>query len=297
MYRPESSKTLDLVTKDVDTPPAVNLKRVVTIIPARYGSTRFPGKPLALIDGIPMVQQVVKRVKESRLAEGSYVVATDDPRIQDALIPFETATVMTRTDHASGSDRIWEAFQAISQDTPDAYDWIINLQGDEPFISPEHLDTLLHAMQTHADDADIVTLVTPYFSSDAPQTQDEANALLDNTNRVKALYTPSGKVLYFSRLPIPFLRNGLEVAEHCQPDSTTYFRHIGVYAYKVKALERFVEAGEDALERAEQLEQLRALALGMSLYAGLVPSAPVGVDTPEDLANLLNAPSAVQTVI
>jgi 3-deoxy-manno-octulosonate cytidylyltransferase (CMP-KDO synthetase) len=293
MYRPESSKTLDLVTKDVDTPPAVNLKRVVTIIPARYGSTRFPGKPLALIDGIPMVQQVVERVKESRLAEGSYVVATDDPRIQDALIPFETATVMTRTDHASGSDRIWEAFQAISQDTPDAYDWIINLQGDEPFISPEHLDTLLHAMQTHADDADMVTLVTPYFSSDLPQTQDAANALLDNTNRVKALYTPSGKVLYFSRLPIPFLRSGLNIQEHCQPDSTTYFRHIGVYAYKVKALERFVQAGEDALERAEQLEQLRALALGMSLYAGLVPSAPVGVDTPEDLARLTQATSAV----
>jgi 3-deoxy-manno-octulosonate cytidylyltransferase (CMP-KDO synthetase) len=240
-----------------------------------------------------MVQQVVERVKESRLAEGSYVVATDDPRIQDALIPFETATVMTRTDHASGSDRIWEAFQAISQDTPDAYDWIINLQGDEPFISPEHLDTLLHAMQTHADDADMVTLVTPYFSSDLPQTQGEANALLGNANRVKALYTPSGKVLYFSRLPIPFLRSGLNIQEHCQPDSTTYFRHIGVYAYKVKALERFVQAGEDALERAEQLEQLRALALGMSLYAGLVPSAPVGVDTPEDLARLTQATSAV----
>ena len=134
MYRPEPSKTLDVVTKDVEACSAVNLKRVVTIIPARYGSTRFPGKPLALIDGIPMVQQVVERVKESRLAEGTYIVATDDVRIQDALSPFETATVMTRTDRASGSDRIWEAFQAIRQDTPDAYDWIINLQGDEPFI-------------------------------------------------------------------------------------------------------------------------------------------------------------------
>ena len=293
MYRPPSPQTLDLVTKGETPCPAVDLKRVATIIPARYGSTRFPGKPLALIEGVPMVQQVVERVKESRLAEGSYVVATDDPRIQEALVPFETTTVMTRADHASGSDRIWEALQAISQDKSDAYDWVINLQGDEPFISPEHLDTLLQAMQDYADDADIVTLVTPYFSSESPQTQAEASTLLDNTNRVKALYTPSGKVLYFSRLPIPFLRSGLDLQEHCQPTSSTYYRHIGVYAYKVKALECFVEAGEDALERAEQLEQLRALALGMSIYAGVVSSAPVGVDTPEDLARLLNEASAV----
>jgi 3-deoxy-manno-octulosonate cytidylyltransferase (CMP-KDO synthetase) len=265
----------------------VDLKRVATIIPARYGSTRFPGKPLALIEGLPMVQQVVERVKESRLGQGTYVVATDDARIVEALKPFNTHALLTRSDHQSGSDRIWEALQAISQDKPDAYDWVINLQGDEPFISPEHLDTLLHAMQTHAEDADIITLVTPYFSSEAPQTQAEASTLLDNANRVKALYTPSGKILYFSRLPIPFLRSGLNLQEHCQPTSSTYYRHIGVYAYKVKALECFVEAGEDALERAEQLEQLRALALGMSIYAGVVSSAPVGVDTPEDLAQLL----------
>jgi len=286
VFRSESPKTLAFVTNDSAFSDAINVKRVATIIPARYGSTRFPGKPLALIDGIPMVQQVVERVKESRLAEGTCVVATDDPRIQDALVPFETKTVMTRATHASGSDRIWEAFQVISQETPDAYDWVINLQGDEPFISPEHLDTLLHAMQHYADEADIVTLVTPYFSSEAPQSQEEALALLENTNRVKALYTHSGKVLYFSRLPIPFLRSGLDVQAHCQSTSTTYYRHIGVYAYKVDALKRFVEAGEEALEVAEQLEQLRALALGMSIYAGLVPSAPSGVDTPEDLASL-----------
>ncbi len=286
MYRRDASKTLELVTKNEDAHGTLDLKRVVTIIPARYGSTRFPGKPLAMIEGLPMVQHVVERVKESRLVEGRYIVATDDLRIQEALIPFETRTVMTRTDHASGSDRIWEAFQAISQNKPDAYDWVINLQGDEPFISPEHLDTLLHAMQAYANEADIVTLVTPYFSSESLQTQDEATQLLNNTNRVKALYTPTGKVLYFSRLPIPFLRSGLDVAKHAQPTSTTYFRHIGVYAYKVKALQRFVEAGEDALEHAEQLEQLRALALGMSIYAGVVSSAPVGVDTPEDLARL-----------
>jgi 3-deoxy-manno-octulosonate cytidylyltransferase (CMP-KDO synthetase) len=287
VYRPPHLETLAVVTNPASPAPPLDLTRVATLIPARYGSTRFPGKPLALIDGLPMVQQVVERVKESRLGQGTYVVATDDARIVEALKPFETPTLLTRADHQSGSDRIWEAFQTIHHDTPDAYDWVINLQGDEPFISPEHLDTLLHAMQAYADEADIVTLVTPYFSSEAPQTQAEATALLNNTNRVKAVYTSHGKVLYFSRLPVPFLRSGLDIQAHCQPNSTTYFRHIGVYAYKVKALAQFVQAGEADLERAEQLEQLRALALGLSIYAGVVSSAPVGVDTPEDLAQLL----------
>ena len=287
MYRPPSSETLDLVTNLHTSKPPINLKRVMTIIPARYGSTRFPGKPLALIHGLPMVQQVVERVKESPLVEGTYLVATDDVRIQEALHPFKTPFVMTRSDHASGSDRIWEAFETVSGEDPDAFDWVINIQGDEPFISPEHLESLINAIQNHSDVADIVTLVTPYFSSEPPQSLAEASDLLDNTNRVKALYTASGKVLYFSRLPIPFLRGGIQLTEHCQVNSGVYYRHLGVYAYKVNALKRFVQASVDPLEEAEQLEQLRALALGMNIYAGVVSFAPVGVDTPEDLEALL----------
>jgi 3-deoxy-manno-octulosonate cytidylyltransferase (CMP-KDO synthetase) len=264
----------------------LDLSRVLTVVPARYGSSRFPGKPLADIHGVPMVQQVVERIKESRLAESTYCVATDDTRIQEALAPFYTDSKMTDPNHPSGSDRIWEALSAYNMDD---YDWVINIQGDEPFMSPGHLDTLIAAMETHQGNADIVTLVTPYFPQNEPATSvEEAQRRLSNPNMVKALYTSSGKVLYFSRLPIPCVRDGLEL-DHCAYDAGIYFRHLGVYAYKVSALKQFVESPAAKIEDLEKLEQLRALSLGMNIYAGVVSSAPVGVDTPEDLERLLQA--------
>ena len=260
-----------------------SVDRVLTVVPARYGSSRFPGKPLADLFGLPMVQHVIERIKESQLAGGDYCVATDDTRIQEALVPYNTRALMTRVDHPSGSDRLWEA---LNQHDVSAYDWVVNIQGDEPFISAEHLNTLLEAVSTHATTADIVTLITPYFGDGAPSSLEEASRQLGDINKVKALYTPSGIVLYFSRLPIPCVRDGVSLMEHCQPDSTVYYRHLGVYAYKVSALKRFVESGESMLESLEKLEQLRALELGMSIYAGVVSTAPVGVDTPEDLEAL-----------
>jgi 3-deoxy-manno-octulosonate cytidylyltransferase (CMP-KDO synthetase) len=262
----------------------IDMKRVLTVIPARYGSSRFPGKPLAQIHGMPMVQQVVERVKESRLAQGTYCVATDDTRIQEALEPFGTTALMTREDHPSGSDRLWEALNLYDIKT---FDWVVNIQGDEPFMAAEHLDTLLEAMEQHQQDADILTLVTPYFGEEAPTSDTDAVQQLADINKVKALYTAGGKVLYFSRLPIPCIRDGVVASLHCQRDSTIYYRHLGVYAYKVSALKRFVESPASALENLEKLEQLRALELGMAIYAGVVPHAPVGVDTPEDLKRLI----------
>jgi 3-deoxy-manno-octulosonate cytidylyltransferase (CMP-KDO synthetase) len=258
-------------------------ERMLTVVPARYGSSRFPGKPLADLFGMPMVQHVVERIKESELADGSYCVATDDDRIQEALVPYNTPTVMTRVDHPSGSDRLWEA---LNQHDVSAYDWVVNVQGDEPFISAEHLNTLLHTAATHASQADIVTLITPYFGDGAPATLEDAQQQLNDKNKVKALFTPGGRVLYFSRLPIPCVRDGLSLQVHCQTDSGVYYRHLGVYAYKVSALKRFVEAGDSRLENLEKLEQLRALELGMNIFAGVVETAPVGVDTPEDLEAL-----------
>jgi 3-deoxy-manno-octulosonate cytidylyltransferase (CMP-KDO synthetase) len=262
----------------------LDLSRILTVVPARYGSSRFPGKPLALIHGMPMVQQVIARIQESRLSQTTFCVATDDTRIQEALIPYNTPTQMTNPNHPSGSDRIWEA---LSNYTIQDYDWVINIQGDEPFMSPEHLDTLLATMEAHADDADIVTLITPYFPKDEPATSlENAHERLVNPNMVKALYTASGKVLYFSRLPIPCVRDGLTL-DHCDYDAGVYHRHLGVYAYKVSALERFVHSPMAVIEDLEKLEQLRALSLGMSIYAGVVECAPVGVDTPKDLEKLL----------
>jgi 3-deoxy-manno-octulosonate cytidylyltransferase (CMP-KDO synthetase) len=267
--------------------PVTNLElaveRILTVVPARYGSSRFPGKPLADLFGMPMVQHVIERIKESQLANSTYCVATDDTRIQEALLPYNTPSVMTRVDHPSGSDRLWEA---LNQHDVSAYDWVINVQGDEPFISAEHLNTLLETAVAHANTADIVTLITPYFGDGTPETPTAAQDQLNDTNKVKALYTPGGRVLYFSRLPIPYVRDGLSLSDHCQAESGVYYRHLGVYAYKVSALKQFVESGDSRLENLEKLEQLRALELGMSIYAGVVATAPVGVDTPEDLEAL-----------
>ncbi|XVJ51246.1 MAG: 3-deoxy-manno-octulosonate cytidylyltransferase [Vampirovibrio sp.] len=286
MYRHTESEALNIVTNREASRQDLNPARVVTMIPARYASTRFPAKPLTLIHGIPMVQHVVKRIQESQLGQSRFWVATDDTRIVQALEAFKTPSIMTRVDHPSGSDRLWEALQII--EGTDAYDWVINVQGDEPFISPHDLSTLWQAMQSYQDVADIVTLVTPYFGSDTPHTVEEANALLKNPNRVKAVYTEAGQILYCSRAPIPYLREGLQLSQHTQANSTTYYRHIGVYAYKIKALQRFVEAPVSSLEAYEGLEQLRALSLGLRLYAGVVDKAPIGVDTPEDLELLLS---------
>lgn len=234
---------------------------VIAVIPARYASTRFPGKPLVDIQGKPMIQHVWER---TRAVPGiaRCLIATDDPRIEAAARAFGAEVLMTRSDHPSGTDRIWEAASPLEGD------WIMNVQGDEPFLNPGHLQAVLLAIPERPR-ADILTLVCPLQGLE--QWRDP--------NIVKAVLSENGQALYFSRAPIPYHRDHPETPRHV-------FRHIGLYCYRREALSRFTALPASRLEEIERLEQLRALEAGMRIDAVVVDGAPVGVDTPEDLARL-----------
>lgn len=254
-------------------------KKVLVVIPARFGSTRFEGKPLAVIAGKPMIQHVVERVAESLFSEATVVVATDDQRIATVVESFGGVVQLTSAHHPSGSDRVWEVAQYYPH-----LPYVLNLQGDEPFIKPAALNALLEQLAqfvlTNQPAPDILTLVTPL----AHTVQDLQTALA-NPNCVKAVRAISGQVLYFSRAGIPFVRDD-------EPFSTiagvqqSFFRHLGVYLYSHSALQRFVCLPPSPLEQLEKLEQLRAMEAGFRIFAAVVPEAPVGVDTPEDLERL-----------
>jgi 3-deoxy-manno-octulosonate cytidylyltransferase (CMP-KDO synthetase) len=235
---------------------------VYGIIPARYASTRFPGKPLAMIKGKPMVQWVYERVQSSEVRD--LAVATDDERIADCVRGFGGVAVMTSPDHASGTDRCGEAAQVFR---PDDNDVIVNIQGDEPFISPREI----HLLASVFEDAtvQIATLVNPFSDT----------ALLNDPNVVKVTKTKDGKVLYFSRLPIPYLRTGGIAPKQ-------YYRHIGIYAYRYHVLKEIVQLPTSALENSEKLEQLRWLENGYTIRAIECDYQGIGVDTPEDLLQL-----------
>ncbi len=235
---------------------------VYGIIPARYASTRFPGKPLALIQGKPMVQWVYERVQSSEVRD--LAVATDDERIADCVRGFGGVAVMTSPDHASGTDRCGEAAQAFR---PDDNDVIINIQGDEPFISPREIHLLASAFEDAA--VQIATLVNPFNDT----------ALLNDPNVVKVTKAKNGKVLYFSRLPIPYLRVGGTAPQQ-------YYRHIGIYAYRYRVLKEIVQLPTSELENSEKLEQLRWLENGYTIRAIECDYQGVGVDTPEELLRL-----------
>lgn len=245
--------------------PGSAVEQVLAVIPARYGSTRFPGKPLVEIQGKPMIQHVWERASEVPGIRRT-IVATDDARIQTVVTVFGGEVRMTSPDHPSGTDRVWEVAEALPE-----YSLILNLQGDEPFLEAGVLDRLLAASRDWPQ-ADIMTLVTPF---DNP-------ADVDNPNMVKAVLAQDGRALYFSRAAVPF---------HRDTDSKRlpYYRHLGLYLYRRPALARFVGLPPSPLEQAEKLEQLRALEAGMTLYAMVVDRAPVGIDTPEDLLRLESA--------
>ena len=236
---------------------------VFGIIPARYASSRFPGKPLALINGKPMVQWVYERVQSSEVRD--LVVATDDERIAACVRGFGGRVVMTSPDHASGTDRCGEA--ALSMH-PDDNDVVINIQGDEPLISPKEIHLLASAFEDRA--VQIATLVNPFHD----------DTLLHNPNVVKVVKAKNGNVLYFSRLPIPYLRGESAVA----PEN--YYRHIGVYAYRYGVLRQIVQLPPSELENSEKLEQLRWLENGYTIRALECDYQGIGVDTTEDLAKL-----------
>jgi len=242
--------------------------KVIAIIPARYASTRFPGKPLAMLGGKPMIQRVYEKV--SPLVDMA-VVATDDARIYDTVTGFNGRVVMTSPDHKSGTDRVQEAYSKVTEALGVQYDVIINVQGDEPFIAAQQIQAVKDCfMQVETE---IATLVKPFHKEDGLQ------ALL-NPNSPKVVIGKQCQALYFSRSVIPYLR-GVDQGEWL--DKQTYYKHIGLYAYRPDALARVTAMPQTPLEKAESLEQLRWLENGVHITVRVVDIETLGIDTPEDL--------------
>jgi len=238
--------------------------KFIAIIPARYASTRFPGKPLALLGGKPVIQRVYEQVAG---VLDDAVVATDDQRICDAVRAFGGKAEMTSTEHRSGTDRCWEAY--CKQGRP--YDIVINVQGDEPFIRPAQIE----ALKSCFDDPEtqIATLVKPFAEADGW-------AALENPNSPKVVLDARSRALCFSRSVIPHLRGVRKeewLARH------TYYKHIGIYAFRTEVLREVTALPQLPLEKAESLEQLRWLENGYRIGVGITNFDTVGIDTPEDL--------------
>jgi 3-deoxy-manno-octulosonate cytidylyltransferase (CMP-KDO synthetase) len=235
--------------------------KTAVVIPARYASTRLPGKPLLRQTGKYLIQHVYERACRARRAS-QVIVATDDPRIVAAVKSFGGQVRMTRHDHPSGTDRVAEVAQDLDADV------VLNLQGDEPLIDPAALDLLPELLQRHPD-TDLATLAVPITSAEQ----------LHNPNCVKVVRDAAGRALYFSRSAIPFVRNG-RPGFHGEP--IAFLQHLGLYAYRRPFLLRLATLPPDPLEKLEQLEQLRVLSLGHRIQVGIVREAAIGVDTYED---------------
>lgn len=238
------------------------------IIPARYASTRLPGKPLQLIDGKPMVQHVWQQACKSGAA--SVIVATDDQRIMGACAAFGAKAIMTRADHPTGTDRLQEVVSQLG--LPDDA-CVVNVQGDEPMIPPAVIDQVA-ANLIAAQEAGIATLAEPIHDSET----------LFNPNAVKVVCDHQGYALYFSRAPMPWCRDQFASGPAELPEGIPFRRHVGIYAYKVSFLHAYVSLPASPLETAESLEQLRALWFGTRIHvADACETLPAGVDTAEDL--------------
>lgn len=235
--------------------------KFIGIIPARYASTRFPGKPLALLGGKPVIQHVYEKV--AAVLEAAYV-ATDDERIYDAVKSFGGQVVMTRTDHKSGTDRIEEAIEKIGGE----WDVVVNVQGDEPFVAKSQLDTICHCFDDPT--TQIATLGKPFESMEAVQNPNSPKIVVDNM----------GFAMYFSRSVIPYVR-GKE--ESSWLTHYPFLKHLGIYAYRKDVLRQITQLPQSSLEIAESLEQLRWLQNGFKIKVGTTDVETVGIDTPQDL--------------
>jgi len=235
--------------------------KTIAIIPARYASTRFPGKPLALLWGKPIIQHVYERAAE---AVEDVVVATDDERILQTVSAFGGRAVMTSADHRSGTDRIAEAARIVGTEA----DIVVNLQGDEPFIRPQQISALVECFRS--PDVQIATLATRFRTLEA----------LENPNSPKIAVGDHGRALYFSRSVIPYVR-GRERADWLA--SYPYLKHIGIYAFRRETLQQVTRLPQSPLELAESLEQLRWLAAGYQIAVAETEQETIGIDTPEDL--------------
>ena len=239
---------------------------VLGIIPARYASTRFPGKPLTDIRGKSMIQRVYEQAKKSSLAE--VLVATDDTRILEHVQGFGGKVVMTGSQHQSGTDRCFEAYKLHNQ----PFEYIINIQGDEPFIHPEQIDLVAACFEK--PQTQLATLIK----------QVETAEELFNVNSPKVVINQAKEALYFSRQPIPYCRNVPNDIWHKQH---TYYKHIGIYGYRADILEQITQLPPSALELAESLEQLRWLEHGFKITTALTHHETIGIDTPEDLERVM----------
>jgi len=238
--------------------------KILGVIPARYASTRFPGKPLALIAGRPLIQHVVERCKAARLLQ-EVIVATDDPRIRDVAGKF-CRVEMTSPDHPSGTDRIAEVVQGATADAA------INIQGDEPLIDPSVIDAVAKALAN----AEMSTAAAPI--------RDVSE--YDNPNVVKVVVNSVDRALYFSRRTIPYVRDAASRSVTEQLAAFPFLKHLGIYGYRRDTLLRLVKFPVSPLERAEKLEQLRALEQGIEIAVVRVDYEAVGVDSPGDVARV-----------
>lgn len=232
--------------------------KAIAVIPARLASTRLPRKMLSDIAGKPLIGVVYEAVRSSSLL-ADVIVATDSDEILEACRRHGWKAQMTSTKHRSGTERVHEI---SGREAAEVY---VNVQGDEPLVRSEHIATLLQVMQNPA--AEVGTLMTPAAAADIP-----------NPNAVKVVTDRGGRALYFTRATIPFDRDGNE---------PPYFKHLGIYAYRKAALDRFVELPESALERSERLEQLRFLENGIPIFVAETPFDSIGVDTEEDLQRVI----------
>lgn len=235
--------------------------KFIGIIPARYASTRFPGKPLALLGGKPVIQHVYEKV--AAVLEAAYV-ATDNERIYDVVKSFSGQVVMTRTDHKSGTDRIEEAIEKIGGE----WDVVVNVQGDEPFVAKSQLDTICHCFDDPT--TQIATLGKPFESMEAVQNPNSPKIVVDNM----------GFAMYFSRSVIPYVR-GKEKSSWLT--HYPFLKHLGIYAYRKDVLRQITQLPQSSLEIAESLEQLRWLQNGFKIKVGTTDVETVGIDTPQDL--------------
>lgn len=237
--------------------------RVVGIIPARYASTRFPGKPLAIIKGKTMIRRVCEQALQSRL--DAVVVATDDERIAEEVKHFGGLCVFTNPNHRSGTDRCCEALGLLDA----TYDAVVNIQGDEPFIDPNQINQII----------DLISQEGTQLASLAKRIDNEGELFSPNT--VKVVMDKLGKAMYFSRNPIPFMRN-VDRSEWL--GKGVFYKHIGIYAYKADMLRHITAMQPTALETAESLEQLRWLECGLAIRMGITEADNVSIDIPSDIA-------------
>lgn len=242
----------------------------LAIIPARFASTRFPGKPLAILGGKTVIERVYTQVK------GTFeraVVATDDERIEEAVKNFGGEVVMTSPNHKSGTDRCYEVLRRVGEED---YDVVVNIQGDEPFIQASQLETVKACFDDPV--TDIATLVKPF-------TPEDGIDAVRNPNSPKVVLNQNMEAMYFSRSVIPYLRNK---DQENWLNYHTFYKHIGLYAYKTRVLKQITSLPQSPLELAESLEQLRWLENGYTIKVGLTNVETIGIDTPADLERAEN---------